>query len=210
MEQEQEEQSETPVAELLDIAQNKTRRLTPRERRSVIRYVEEHGVKDAATGVSKPLSNYQLADLFSVDEKIIRIDKRKLLKDYTKLITPEDAMVYVGTFMQGHDDLLRRAIKALDDMPHGTLAHAKYLQITSDLHKRRVQMLQEIGALPKELGNLNVNEELWEAVIQDDGNGNATTGVRRVPANALPLEKEDNDLAQPDDDEVMEAEIVGE
>ena len=203
-----EQEQSTPVSELFEIAQSKTRKLTPQERREVITYLEEAGARDKS-GVSKPLSNYQLAELFDVDVKVIRVDKKKILKEYTSAITPDEAMVFVGTFMQGHDDLLRRTVKALNEIPHGTLTHAKYLQLASDLHKRRVQMLQEIGALPKELGNLNVNEELWEAYISDDGQGNATSGVRRVPVNALPLKTEDNDLAQPDDDEVMEAEIEG-
>jgi hypothetical protein len=191
---------EISVSELFEIANTGTRKLTPRERRRVIQFCDDHGVEDQS-GKPKDFSNYELAKIFSVDEKIIRNDKKKLLKNYTSAITPEDAMSYVGEFVQGHDRLMRHAFRGLKASPEGTLSHQNYIKILSDLHKRKVGMLQEIGALPKELGHLNVSEEHWEAYIQDDGAGNATSGVRVLETKQLKAADDD------DDDEVFEAVI---
>ena len=196
-----------PPSELLEVAKAKSRKLTPRERRTVIKFVDDAGVKDA-NGKPVEYTNYELAALLNVDEKTIRIDKRKILKEYTSIITPEDALTFVGEFIKGHDDLMRRAFAGLRQSPDGTLAHQNYLKIISDLHKRRVAMLQEIGAIPKELGNLNVNQELWEAYVLDDKKGNATSGVKRVaiPTSVL---SDGDDEEPPVDGEVFEATIEG-
>ena len=191
----EQESQEISVAELLDIARTKTRKLIARERRQVIEYIDEAGYKDSA-GQDAELTNYELADLFGVDEKIIRMDKRKIMREYTGLITPQESMVFVGSFLKAHDDLIRRAVKGLSASPLGTLAHQNYLKIISDLLKRRITILQEIGAIPKELGNLNVTHEEWQAYVTDDGQGNATSGVRRI---ALP---------EPADVETFEADLI--
>lgn len=193
-------------SELLEIAKTKTRKLTPRERRSLISFIDEAGVKDAS-GHPVEYTNYELAALLDVDEKTIRLDKRRILKEYASIITPEDAMSFVAEFVKGHDDLLRRAYAGLRQSPEGTLAHQNYLKILSDLSKRRVTMLQEIGAIPKELGNLNVNQELWEAYVLDDKKGNATSGVRRVAIPTSVLSGEDEE--EPVDGEVFEATVEG-
>lgn len=143
---------------LLDAA--KSRKLTAAERRLVLAHLEELGTSQ---------SNYQLAALFGVDEKVIRKDRKELLQEYTKTISPEHALSFVASYLKSHDDLIRKTKFGLEKCLPGTLGHQNYLRLLSDLESKRMKLLQEIGAVPKELGHLNVSEERWVAVVSTDG-----------------------------------------
>jgi hypothetical protein len=163
-------------------------KLTPVERRKVIRFLDEGGDE------RKEYSNRELAKLFSVDEAVIRKDKKKILALYTRAITPDHAMLYVGDYLKAHDDLIRKAEDGLRKANPGTMAHQTYLKILSDLKERQKKMLQEIGALPKHLGQLNVTEEHWVATVNHEG----VTEVHEAPPaenapRALPGEILDDD-----------------
>jgi hypothetical protein len=139
--------------------------LTPRERREAVAYLDDHGFGDD----NRDLSNYELADLFDVSEKIIREDKKRILAEYTSVISPAEALSYVGQYLRSHDGLIVRAKHGLAKSKPGTQAHQHYLRLISDLEAKRIQILQEIGAVPKELGRLNVTEERWVATVSNDG-----------------------------------------
>jgi hypothetical protein len=188
-----EEQDDTPeisVSELLEIAKRKSRKVKPDERRRVIRLLEESW---STAGYPQEPSNYELADLFDVDESIIRRDKRKIEKEYTSVITPDDAMSFVGWYCKGIDALIRDARAGMLASPLGSLGHQNYIKILADLRKRKIEMLQEIGAIPKELGTLNTTEETWEAYVLPDG----TTGNQKMPT----LQQQQEDEAEDDTDE---------
>lgn len=204
MEQEQEQSPTTPSQppappkpkhplELMTDAQNK-RRLTTEERRSVLAYISEYGFKE--NGKYRDLSNYELADLFQVTEAAIRKDKKKILREHSGELTPEDSMQFVQGFLFEHNALIRKAKEGLNKSPEGSLTHIRYLQVLSDLESRKIKLLQESGLLPKELGHLSVTEEEWHAYVLEDG----VTGVTKAPPKALP--------AADESDEFVEAEIL--
>lgn len=161
--------------QLLAIAKAKTRKLTSAERRVVLAYLEEVG--DDVHGYS---TNYKLADLFEVDEKVIRSDKKRLLQEYAQHITPEHAMGFVAAYLRAHDELLRRTRQGLSKAVPGSLGHQNYLRLLSDLETKRMKMLQDIGAVPKELGHMQISEERWVATVSDDG----VTSVNRDAGTA--------------------------
>lgn len=151
-----------------DDVRKRQRELTPKERRVVIEYLESNGWKSPATAKDYD-SNYRLADLFFVSEATIRVDKKSILKAYTKDITPAQALTFVGEYMRSHDHLIRRAERGLNATVAGSLGEQNYLRLISDLRAKWMKLLQEIGAVPKELGRLNVTEEHWVAEVSDDG-----------------------------------------
>lgn len=141
-------------------AAQKGERLTPKERRSVIAYLDE---------TDQHASNYELARLFQCDEKAIRRDKERLLRRYASHINPKAAIVYVAKYTKEHDALIRSAKEGLRKQTAGTAAHQQYLRLVSDLEERRIAKLQSIGIVPKELGAQTVSEESWVAEFTDDG-----------------------------------------
>lgn len=156
---------------LWEAAKAGTKKLTAAERRLVLAYLEEEG---------QVLSNYQLADVFQVDEKVIRKDRKELLREYTATITPEYALGFVASYLKSHDDLIRKTKIGLEKCQPGTLGHQNYVRLLSDLETKRMKLLQEIGAVPKELGHLNVSEERWVAVVSEEG----VTSVQREQDDA--------------------------
>jgi hypothetical protein len=163
----------TQTAEqLLTLAQTRARKLTIGERRTVIAYLEDTGEDHVSYS-----SNYKLAELFGVDEKVIRDDKKKLLQEYAQHITPEYAMGFVAAYLRAHDDLLRRTRHGLSKAVPGSLGHQNYLRLLSDLETKRMKLLQEIGAVPRELGHMQISEERWIATVSEDG----VTSVHQEP-----------------------------
>ena len=179
--------------ELLKDAQNKVR-LTSVDRRRVIAYIAEYGYKE--NGKYKDLSNVEMAELFQVDEAVIRRDKKKIAKEQSGTLSPEESMEFVHEFLQEHNALIRRAKEGLNQAPGGTLNHVRYIQTISVLAQQKIKILQETGILPKELGHLGVTQEDWRAYVLEDG----VTGVEKITP-ALPPKA---------DDEFEEAVILGE
>jgi hypothetical protein len=135
--------------------------LTPRERRKVVDWVDSQDELD--------YSNTKLAEIFGVSEGNIRHDKKLILKAYASAISPEMAMTYVGHYLKSHDDLIRKARFGLFKTKVGTVYHQNYLKVISDLEDRKKKLLQEIGIIPKELGSVNIFQEVWQATVSDGG-----------------------------------------
>jgi hypothetical protein len=129
----------------------------------VIRYLDELDDEHPYS------NNYKLASLFTVDEKVIRTDRKKIVTRFAGTITPDRAMLYVGHYMKDHDKLIRQAEAGLRTAKPGSIAHQQYVRLISDLHTKKVKLLQETGVMPKELGHLNVSEEVWEATVSQTG-----------------------------------------
>jgi hypothetical protein len=142
------------------------KKLTPRERRAVIAHLESEG---------EFINNYELAGIFGVDEKAIRRDRKRVLTDYANAINPDVAMEFVAKYLKDHDLLIANARRGMAQAAPGGITHIKYLALLSDLSSSRIKLLQDIGVVQKELGHLNVSEEVWEATVSDEG----ITGVQK-------------------------------
>jgi hypothetical protein len=142
--------------QLYEIAKDNKRKLTPRERREVIVWLDES---------DELPSNRELARVFQCDERLIRLDKQAIMREYAAGVTPDSAMGFVARYLKGHDDLIRYAKLGLDSSAPGGMQHEKYLKLLSDLELRRVKLLQDIGVIPKELGHLSIAEENWVAEV---------------------------------------------
>ena len=164
-------------------------KLTPTERRSVISYLEETGTQ---------ASNWELAQLFQVDEKVIRRDRLRLLRQYASQINPKLAMQYVAKYARSHERYLSQAREALSKAQVGTLSHQNYLKLCSDLEQRLLGVMQDVGIVPKELGHMAISKEEWVAEFDDAGVAHVRENDGRAQAPKL-LEE-----GQPIDAEVDE------
>jgi hypothetical protein len=135
-------------------------KLTPSQRRAVIAHLEEQG---------EIQSNYELAAIFRVDERVIRRDRTRLLRTNAKAIHPEQALLYIAAYVRSHDQAIAQCRLGLKKAQPGTPTHQMYLKLLSDLEERKASKLQSIGVIPKELGRLAITEEKWIAVFSDEG-----------------------------------------
>lgn len=148
----------TPT-ELYQAAQN-GQKLTPQERRKVIANLEEAGEMP---------SNYELAALFQVDEKVIRRDRKRVLRHYAAQITPAQAMTFVAKYLRTQERLLNGSLQGLAKAQPGTTNYFNYAKLASDLQERILTKLQAIGIVPKEFGGMAVTKEAWVAEFSDAG-----------------------------------------
>ena len=160
--------------DLLKVAIAKERKLTSKERRTVLAFLMDQKIDPVAKTFR---SNYQLADLFGVSESMIRNDKKRILRDYSSNITPDQAMAFVTDALRAQDRLIRRAEAALMECESGGLAEREYIELLDKLEARKLKVAQDIGIVAKELGRLQVVEENWEATVSEDG----ITSVSQVP-----------------------------
>lgn len=162
-------------------------KLSQRERRQVITYLDEAG---------ETPTNSELAKVFQVDEKVIRRDRSRLLRQYGSQISPTHAIMFVAKYVRNQEQLLKSAKLALSKATQGTLAHQNYLKLCSDLEERILTKLQSIGVVPKELGHMTVTEEKWVAEFADNGvasvrpDDGASSPLRVLTSGEEPIDAE--------------------
>jgi len=161
--------AKTHAEQLYESVQNQPRKLTARERRRVLVYLDE-------IGDLSQKSNYELARLFQVTEKVIRDDRKKLLATIAADLTADNAISLVAKHAADLHSLIRLAYKGLNAVDPGSIYHRNYLETLAKLEGQYFSTLQEIGIVRKELGHMAVTHEEWEATISED----AIAGVQPV------------------------------
>lgn len=163
--------------ELYAIAMVGERRLTPKERRRVMVWLDSLRYSE----LGKPYrTTSTLASLFEVGESAIADDRKAIAAAYAKTLTPDQAMSLVGRYLRSHDRLLAGVEAGLDQALPGGQRHCEYLKLYSDLTSRQIKLAQEIGLIRKELGHLQVSEEVWVATTSAEG----VTTVSQQPTQA--------------------------
>jgi hypothetical protein len=156
------------IEQLLDHCRHKTRRLSSGERRRVLRYFAQIDQFKGWDGGPVPKKLRELAWLFGCSEPQVSRDRRSILRGIADTLTPDGAAEFVADYIGEIDSLINECEAALVESPRGSLQHQNYVRILADLRERRIAKLQEIGVVPKELGNLNVREEVWQATVAPD------------------------------------------
>lgn len=157
----------TPLA-MWERAQGGNWKPTTEERREILKWLDTEGHKNDK-GYRTSYSSYELSEKLGVSATQIRKDRDVIRKASLDAISPEHALDYAGQFLREHELLIKRAEDGLAECVTGSVAQIHFLRLISDLHKRRMSLLQEVSVVPKELGNLNVVEEIWEAEVSRDG-----------------------------------------
>jgi hypothetical protein len=159
------------------IAESKERKLSVDERREVLRWLDEDGRREmpdpddpskTIVVTIRSYSNYRLGEVFQVSEKQIRKDRALIRKMAMDALTPEQGLAFVEGFLREHNALIRRAEDGLEACVPGSQTQVMFLRLLSDLRKRHIALLQEVSVVPKELGNLNITEEIWTAEVSRD------------------------------------------
>jgi hypothetical protein len=155
--------------ELLDLARL-GKKLKPKERQAVVTWLE-------GTGTMEQFGDYQLSQILQCKPTAIRRMVKKARQGFATAITAEDAMQYMVNYLRSNDTLIRECRKqVLDPAVVGTGLHPVYIRLLKELEAEKIEMLQSIGVIPKELGRMTAVEENWKATISTEG----VTGVHEV------------------------------
>lgn len=148
--------------ELFNLAQL-GQKLKPKERMAVITWLEGAGRIDE-------IGDHQLAQILKCTPASVRNYIKKARKGFAAAISAEDAMAYMVSYLRSVDTLIKEAKKQLSDAKLvGTGLHLGYMRLLKEVEAEKIEKLQSIGVIPKELGRLTSVKEEWKATVSDEG-----------------------------------------
>jgi len=172
-----------PTAQKL-LQESEKRALTTRERRLVVAYL-------MATEGDR-YTNVELAEKFNVSERTIREDKKHIREEKAKFIKDDDVGLIIADicldFERQVADIEKSKAKAKPGS-HQFLAHCKAIM---ELRLKMVEALQNIGYLPKNLGNMVVQKFEYRAEVHPMTGHTETVPVLEAQVVEPKLLKDEN------------------
>jgi len=130
--------------------------LTANERRHALLYVQ---------GQNPSVTQKQLADMFGVSESAIRKDIQKIKGD----MQDQAKSTYMDTVVQDliHEqhNVYEAMSLSLKSAKPGTKVYLDHLTARHKIRLDTIRILQDIGALPKSLGEVSVKKEVFKADV---------------------------------------------
>lgn len=162
--------------ELFDLAKC-GRKLKPKERQAVVTWLESRGKIEE-------IGEHQLAFILKCKAGSVRTYIKKARLGFAAAITAEDAMGYMARYLRSTDALIGECKTQLADPDmRGTGLHLGYMRLLKEIEAEKIEKLQSIGVIPKELGRLTSVKEEWKATVSDEG----VTGVGPVGNSDEPV-----------------------
>jgi hypothetical protein len=144
---------------LLEDAKNGTK-LNVEDRRRVIRYLMI---------VCPENTNYDLAETFQISEGMIRKDKITIRQEIANDLRKDD----VGLVIADIEFNFLRQLKGLETSKAkcalGSTEYRLHCMAILDIELKKTKMFQDLGYLPKNLGNLTTESYEYAAVLIKDG-----------------------------------------
>lgn len=140
------------------------KKLKPKERLQVVVWLE-------TSGEIQKYPEIQIANIFGCRVQAIKRYRQRAKEELAQSITTEQAMNYMADFLRSLD----LAIKECKDSLTGSNAqkncglHQGYLRLLKELEAEKIEKLQSIGVIPKELGRLTTITEEWVAEVSEEG-----------------------------------------
>lgn len=155
--------------ELLELARL-GQKLKPKERQAVISWLE-------VSGEIEKYGEHQLSQILQCKPATIKGYIHKARRTQAQAITAEDAMNYMVSFLRSTDVMIKECKKmVMDPKIAGSGIHPVYMRLLKELESEKIEKLQSIGVIPKELGRMTAVEEHWEATVSEKG----VTAVREA------------------------------
>lgn len=149
-----------PHAEkLLELARG-GERLNTRDRRHCIAFL---------MAADPSHTNVAMGELFQVSERQIRDDKLKLRKERAKLVKEEDVGLVIADLSIAFDNQLRDIETSKRKCKLGSQTYVNHCKEIATLVLKKVQALQELGYLPKNLGQMTTTKFEYKSVVAKDG-----------------------------------------
>lgn len=138
------------------------RKLKPSERLQVVVHLEKEGE-------IKKYTERDLAKLLGCSIANLRKYRQQTREMMAAAISADEAMNYMADFVRAYDILLKRAEEGLNAAKPNTGLHQGYLRIIAELWDNKINKLQSVGVIPKELGRLTSLKEEWIAEASPEG-----------------------------------------
>jgi hypothetical protein len=161
-----------------------SRKLNTKERRQCVVYL---------TATDPDITNTDLAQMFRVTERTIRMDKQAFRKEKAQFIKEDDVGLIIADIALDYERQIRDIEKSKAKCKLGTKEYLAHCTSAMELRLKMVKQLQDLGYYPKNLGQMTVERFDWKAEVNlRDGSVN----TRRLT------------MFDGDDMNVIEAELV--
>lgn len=138
-------------------------RLNTKERRHALAFI---------LATEPHYTNAEMGELFQVSERQIRLDKKKLREDKARIIKEDDVGLIVADIALAFDAQVRDMEKSKTKAAVGTRVYLDHCIKIFELNAKKVAIFQELGYLPKNLGQMQVQRFDFKAVVTSDGSVN--------------------------------------
>jgi hypothetical protein len=146
--------------ELFDLA-TLGQKLNPKQRQAVVLWLERHGKVEE-------IGESQLTKILQCKPIALKGYIKKARVALAAAVTSEDAMAYMVGFLRSTDLMIKEAKKQMLACP-GTGLQQGYMRLLKELEAEKIEKLQSIGVIPKELGRLTAIKEEWIATVSESG-----------------------------------------
>lgn len=140
---------------LLDDARN-GQKLGVEDRRRVVRYLMY---------IQPELSNTETAEIFQVTEGTIRNDKKIIREEMAEELRNEDVGLVISDIAFNFRRQLRDLEKSKAKCQPGTKEYRQHCESILKIELDKTKAFQELGYLPKNLGNLTMEKYEYAAVV---------------------------------------------
>lgn len=146
------------IRDLLEQAKS-GQKLSREERRLCIAYLE-------ATDM---YTDKEMASIFKVSRGVIAKDREKIREERSAILSAVKPLDFVVDYLESQKYVIGRLRRIIEHPSTQSKEVVQALDKYSLAVQRTMDTLQNLGALPKQLGNITVTEERWVAEITDSG-----------------------------------------
>lgn len=119
-------------------------------------------------GTAYEATNVELATLFQVSERQIRLDRQKVREVKAQEIKDEDIGLVVADISMTFERQIRDIERSKAKCKMGTRHYLEHCKAIHDLQLKTVKAMQDLGYYPKNLGNLTVEKYEYKASVTKD------------------------------------------
>lgn len=184
-----------PHAEKLIERAQRGEKLNSRERRHCVEFLE---------ATRRDMTQTAMADLFKVTERQIRFDKQKNRKDVADRMKEDDPGLVVADIAIAFENQVKDIERSKNKCKLGSRVYLEHCKTLFSIQLQKVKALQDLGILPKNLGNMTMESFAFQAIVTKAGVQTGPAHLANVPSVEIldmkPLELEaPSDL---EDDEI--------
>lgn len=144
-------------------------------------------------GAMSELSNREIGALFGVTERAVRIDKKIIRDEKSKIIAEDDIGLVIADIVMTYENQIRdleKVKKACSKNINSTI-YVNCCKLIFDMRMRMVEALQNLGYYPKNLGNMTVEKFSYKSIVNEKDGSVDTRPVNMFDVTPTP----DRDLS---------------
>lgn len=148
---------------LINASVEGTQKLTTNERRLCIQFL---------IATRPELTNQAMAEMFGVTERTIRLDKVWIRSQKAKFLKDEmskDLSLVIADIAMDFEKQVGDIEKSKAKAKLGSRSFVDHCNSVFDMRLKMVKAFQDIGYLPKNLGNMTVDKFEYKATVNQDG-----------------------------------------